>query len=348
MSLSGASKIFWLAILSVLLFSPACTGSESIPQKIVVPEKVFDFGSVDQGEMVQHDFLIRNQGKHKLRLDKVEITGPSTDITMKKEIEPGEDAKVIMILDTKKIIGEEGGKITTTALLHTDDPSNPKIELKLQGEVKPAPIEFKPMKAIFLSAFKGEEKEGSVIILNHNAKPLDIFAIESKSPRFKAELQKVKPGQEYRLVVKPNPDAPRGRSKDLILLFTDNPKHAEIHVPVFLFVKEEVYTFPDLISFGKCDINKIKNSPEFARSLSQTILVKRRPGKGKDFQIKLKSQVPFLAIQKTPESGSETYRLDIALAPQKLEPGKIDSYITVRTNDKDVPELKIPVKGEIL
>jgi hypothetical protein len=267
---------------------------------------------------------------------------------MKKEIQPGEDAKVILILDTRKILGGQGGKITTTALLHTNDLSTPKIELKLQGEVKPPPIEFKPIKGIFLAGFKGEEKEGSVTILNHKAKPLDIFTMESKSPRFQAQLQTVKPGQEYRLVVTPKPDAAPGKSRDLILLFTDDPERAEIQVPVLLFVKDEVYTFPDLIDFGQCDLNKIKQSAEFASSLSQTILVKRRPGKGKDFQIKLSSDLPFLAIQKTPKSGSETYSLNVSLVPEKLKAGKIDSSITVHTNDKEVPELKIPVKGEII
>ncbi|HZE22172.1 MAG TPA: hypothetical protein VE082_08970, partial [Desulfobaccales bacterium] len=66
------------------------------------------------------------------------------------------------------------------------------------------------------------------------------------------------------------------------------------------------------------------------------------------FQIKLSYAIPQIAVKQDPKSGSDTYRLDVSLVPEKLKPGKIDSYITVHTNDKEVPILKIPVKGEFI
>jgi hypothetical protein len=45
---------------------------------------------------------------------------------------------------------------------------------------------------------------------------------------------------------------------------------------------------------------------------------------------------------------SETYILEISLIPEKLVPGKFEGFIRVKTNDKQVPELKIPVVGEVI
>ncbi|MGZ6292779.1 MAG: hypothetical protein ACXWMK_11395, partial [Syntrophales bacterium] len=61
----------------------------------------------------------------------------------------------------------------------------------------------------------------------------------------------------------------------------------------------------------------------------------------------LEQALTFLNIKKDPESGSETYNIDVSLIPEKMTRGKIDSFIRVRTNDKVVPEIKIPVRGEI-
>ena len=76
-------------------------------------------------------------------------------------------------------------------------------------------------------------------------------------------------------------------------------------------------------------------------------MVKRREGKSGDFQILLQHDIPFIQIKKEPESGSDTYRLDITPIMEKMKPGKIDAFIRVKTNDKEVPELKIPVVGEV-
>ena len=103
--------------------------------------------------------------------------------------------------------------------------------------------------------------------------------------------------------------------------------------------------FPDQVDFGTIDLEKVKKNPQLLDFLIQTVLVKRREGKGKDFQIKLEHNIPFINIKKEPERGSETYRLDISLVPEKMIPGKVETFIRVLTNDKKVSELKIPVRG---
>jgi hypothetical protein len=116
---------------------------------------------------------------------------------------------------------------------------------------------------------------------------------------------------------------------------------------VNIFIKRDVYTFPDEVNFGTIDLEKLNQNPQTINLLIQTVLVKRRERKGTDFQIKLEYNIPFISIKKEPESQSETYRLDVSLMPERMTRGKIDTLIRVLTNDKEVPEIRIPVVGEI-
>lgn len=116
-------------------------------------------------------------------------------------------------------------------------------------------------------------------------------------------------------------------------------------IPVHLFIRNEVYANPDRIDFGTISLAQLEKSPDLLPYLTQTILIKRR--QGEDFQIKVQSDLPFLQIVKTPDLGSTIYRLDISLVIEKLSRGKITGSIRILTNDRDFPELVIPVQGEV-
>jgi hypothetical protein len=148
------------------------------------------------------------------------------------------------------------------------------------------------------------------------------------------------------------PEAGLGKTTEPLIIVTDHPQFPEIKIPVNIYVKGDVYSFPEAVDWGKLHLNKLvsrkKKNRNLEQSLMQSILVKRRPGKGTDFQITIQHGIPFIAIQKTPDRDSDTYRLDITPILEKMKPGKIDTFIKVKTNDKDVPELKISVVGEVL
>lgn len=94
-------------------------------------------------------------------------------------------------------------------------------------------------------------------------------------------------------------------------------------------------------------LDELERTPQLIDFLTQTVLVKRREEKGKGFQIRVEYDLPFIKIVKTPESGSETYRLDVFLVKEKMTRGKINSTIRVFSNDKEIQKLMIPVVGEV-
>jgi Protein of unknown function (DUF1573) len=341
----------WLCLMtcvSLFLLLPQLAATDLPTTNLTASETSHHFGRVRQGVTVSHDFTLKNGGASPIRITNVLFKGPLTTAKVKNDIFPGQEGKITLILETAGLKGE----VAAGAVLVTDDPRQPRVELTLLGQVLPPVVEFVPFQAFFLSTFQGEPKEQTATIINHADKPLDILGVDTESKRFQADLRTITPGKEFQLTVKVIPAASVGRSLENLLLFTNNPEFQEIKVPVNVFIKGDVYHVPDLVNFVKftlASLNKaLKNSPQKNKLLTQTILVKRKPGRGKDFKIKVQHDIPFIKILKTPDSGSETYRLDITPIIEKMKPAKIDTFIKVKTNDKEVPELKIPVVGEVL
>jgi hypothetical protein len=336
-------KIIVILILSFLSYVFPATNVYGNGPKAIFYEAIHDFGTVLQGNTITHIFKLKNSGNEELKLKNPKITGKSTTVRFQNSLQPGQDMEITLKIDTNNLIGE----VETGVIFSTNDPQNPEIELKMSGLIKPI-IDVRPMADVFFSVYKGKSTEKSVTIINNYKDPLQINKIESNSDRFSHQLKTIKEGHEYKLLVKVNPKASLGRTMEKVVLFTNNEKMPQLQIGVNIFVKDDVYNFPDDINFGTIDLKKLKKNPQLLDLLFQTILVKRREGKGSDFQIKLEHNIPFISIKKDPDSGSETYRLDVSLVLDKMTKGKIDTFIKVITNDKEVPEIKIPVKGEII
>ena len=55
-----------------------------------------------------------------------------------------------------------------------------------------------------------------------------------------------------------------------------------------------------------------------------------------------------MTIQRSPEGeASEAFRIDVALIKERLQPGPIGGSIRILTDDKQFPEIVVPVRGEI-
>lgn len=80
--------------------------------------------------------------------------------------------------------------------------------------------------------------------------------------------------------------------------------------------------------------------------MTQTFLVKKRDG---EFAItKVSSDLEAVDLRKDPSPGDRsTYRIDVALNPQKVKAGKFEGHIEIDTDDKDFPQIRVPVTGRV-
>jgi hypothetical protein len=309
--------------------------------KATVKENEYNFGPVPRGASLIHVFTIKNEGTEDLVIENVELMERFTTVRVLKAIPPGREGKITVTFETARFAGE----FRTGVILSTNDPENPKVVFVIKGRVSD-PIDVLPYSAVFLTSFRGETVERFLSIVNNVVEPLLIKEVRSEGESFHAELQTIRENMEYRLSVRSNPNAPPGKYKEILWLSTNNENIPRLKIIVNNYIKNEVYAFPEEIDLGTIRLEDLEKEAGMEGVLSQTVLVKHR--EAKDFTIQVEHDLPFIKVSQTPASGSDTYRLDIVPRKEKLTKGKIGGVIRVRTNDEDVPELTIPVVGEIL
>lgn len=110
-------------------FSPEV---DSLAPKAKLTETIYGYGTIHQGDKVNHDFLITNDGQKPLIIRKAKCTCGCIKIsTTKTEINPGESAMIHVDFDS---FGKEG-KDSRIINVFLNDPTMPEVKLEVSGTV---------------------------------------------------------------------------------------------------------------------------------------------------------------------------------------------------------------------
>ena len=109
----------------------------------IVPNLSHDFGTIEQGSKVVHQFTIRNTGNAALTLMRLSLSASGMTAKMRPSVLPGEQAALTIEWDTAGVNGAVEGK----AVVEVNDPARPQITFVLTGVVKQA-IEFLPYQVL--------------------------------------------------------------------------------------------------------------------------------------------------------------------------------------------------------
>ncbi len=100
---------------------------------VVFDQKVYDFGTLNQGETTSNRFSFRNEGKTDLIIRKVKTSCGCTAVAPDdKIIKPGQESKIDV---TFRSAGKKGKQNQTVTII-TNDPKTPQINLKVTGTVQ--------------------------------------------------------------------------------------------------------------------------------------------------------------------------------------------------------------------
>ena len=116
--------------------------------------ETYEFGSVIDGTIVAHTFVLANKGNGPLEIARVTTSCGCTTATLARmTLEPGESVKLAAELRTDGL-GAPGGKsITRTITVESNDSARPQMFLNLKGVVEPvAPSEKYRIRADDLNA----------------------------------------------------------------------------------------------------------------------------------------------------------------------------------------------------
>jgi hypothetical protein len=329
-----------LACFGFLLAAAVFAGeSERLPQaKLVAPDH--DFGEVRLGQTVSHDFLVRNLGKGVLKVERAELSLPNMSLRS-KPIEPGSEGRISLELKTAGM----AGVVEAQALVYFNDPHLPTAVLTLRGRVRP-PLEIRPFGSVFLAAFKEEQVEKTLTLVNNEERPVEVKQVRSEGTHFLASLKTIEPGKVYAVSVKVVPGAPVGRYEETLVIEMSSPAGRVLRVPVHLLVKPDLYATPDASDFGEISLEQIRRSVGILDLLKQVILVSSRRDQ---FSIlSIACDLPAVTVRQTPSSGpSRAFRIEVSLNQDRLERGPLRGSILIRTSDPELPELTIPIQGVI-
>jgi Protein of unknown function (DUF1573) len=319
----------------------ACVSSaaaQSAAPNTVTQAGYWDFGQVESGTALEHKFTLRNSGSAPLRIENVQLSGKELKARIPQSIPPGGTGELVAQIDTGNLAGPWKWGI----LLQTNDAAMPVVAYDIAAYVY-LPVEIEPLQ-LFFSLYDDETATKSVTITSHRGAPLAIKGVDKKGSHFTASLSTLEAGRKYRLEVTVPKSVGPGRYLEAARLRTDDPEHPTLQVGINVFVKRDVYVFPDSVSFGKVTTQQVRNS-KLDGLLTQTLLVKKRVG---DFAITgIETDIPFLTIHKEPSGRAGTFRLDIGLADKELGSGAFDGTIEIETDAPGFPKLTVPVSGEM-
>jgi hypothetical protein len=327
-----------LSLLAALAFSE--TLSTRAPHA-VVENPGFRFGVVVQGTVVEHEFILRNDGTAPLELSHPEMKAPLLATKLPRTIEPGARSVLRFTLDTASLAGPFDGQI----FLSLNDPDQSKMRLVFAGRVAHS-IEVMPMPAVYLPTTKGASKEGSVEIINHEPEPIEVLKVENPSATIKTRIEKLEAGRRYRLAVALQPDAPVGRRTDILIVRTSSRKTPEVNVAVNTYVHEKVYTFPEAVDLGDLPLRDLQADSSFLERNAKMLTVYQVGGSR--FEVKLSSDLPALVFKAEPAPAGDRWLISITLDRARIQAGPMRGNIVIETNDPEQGRLTVPVSGSIL
>ena len=305
--------------------APAPAGSAP---KLVVPEPEYDFGKMDNSEMVEHGFLIRNEGGSLLKIESVRAScGCTTTALKKKELEPGEE---LIIQANTNLKGRQGPQ-TKAITIFSNDPENPNYRLTIKGEAI-ASISLDPMNVSFGRIEDDEPREATVTIKsNKEDVNFTVRSAEVDGMTFiQQEVKEVVPGKEYQMVVKTQPQLPEGHHNGRIIIRTDSTERPVIWLTVSMQVIGALQIMPPLVNLRYTE-------EEGAVETQQISLTK---GRISEFEI-TDVILPLDSMEhELIKAAPNVYRLVLKNMPRNdaLE-GK---RVVVKTNREDYPEVYIP------
>ena len=201
--------------------------SRSVVKK---PHTSYQFASVLQGDIVKHDFIIKNDTMAPLELSDVEGCCGCFVESYTQKIPPGESGAISALLLTDSRGGE---MIDGTIRAQTNDPTRPEITIDVSMRVK-AFADLNPYRVWLKGSVDEQIVEKCIVIPNENY-PFNITDIKNRAPggwidySYK-EIEK-NGRKAYEITVKNTKETP-GAYQDVLFVQTDHIARPEFKIRV--------------------------------------------------------------------------------------------------------------------
>jgi len=201
--------------------------------KLEIPSASYDFDSVTQGEIVKHDFKLKNSGNGDLLIHKV-IPGCGCTATKisSKTVPPGGESVISVEFNSSGFVGKK----VRTISVETNDPKMPVVNLIIQGVINPE-VTVEPNALSFGEVEIGKTTELELVIKKAPGSKTSIREVSSRNNLI--VISKVKELSEqsfYKVTIRG--EGKIGPVRGLININLNNKDRTTVPVPFFAsFVK---------------------------------------------------------------------------------------------------------------
>lgn len=337
-------KMIWTALLVALVIGPAGFGladqEEGTAPRAIVQETIKDFGTVNRGDRVTHDFRIDNAGAGVLEITDVRPSCGCTVADYDETIAAGQSGVVKATMDTSNL---KGG-IAKAVRIYTNDPLNPEINLVIKANVK-SQVEIDPGYARFVAVYGEPQKTIIERVWSLGHPELEILGVESPFPFVKTsfretpkqEREKDIKGRQWQIAVELDKDAPVGPMADFIVITTNHPERKTVRVPISGFVRPILSVTPRVADFGRREVNENQTASLEIRNLSSTAV---------DLG-EISTNVKGLDAEIEQIENGRLYKILLTLKPGAPK-GDFEGLVTITTTSSNQPMLEVSVKGVVL
>jgi hypothetical protein len=330
------------AALGALCWIAAAAAAQGPGPNMVVPEKIKDVGTVAQGEVVEVDFRLVNEGGQPLQVKAVRPTCGCTVADYDKEIAAGGEGLVKAKLDTKDF----AGPISKSILIMTNDPREPTVSVVIKADVRPY-VEVLPRPLIRFNAVQREPMTQKVVVVaTEPDQRFKIQKVSSSVPFLNASVRKLsgdeliggKPPLQYEVSLELAKNAPVGPVSAKLSIMTDHPKAEEVLVKVYGVIRAMINVTPSQVQFGTVSAK--------ARPGRNLIVVNNRTGNAAMEIGSMTVDSPAFDTSLTTIEEGRRYQVTVQVK-EDASAGDHEGQLVIATNDPDFPELKVPVKATV-
>lgn len=335
-----AWTVLWILLLGMGVGALFADQAQASQPKAVAEEMIKDFGSVNKGRRLTHEFVIRNDGDAVLEITEVKPSCGCTVAEHPASIPPGGRGVIKAAVDTRNF---KGG-IAKSVRVYTSDPENPQINLVIKANVKSA-VEVDPGYARFIAVYGEPQKNSVQTIWSDEIQDLRITKVESPYPFVgvsyrmvpEEEEQSGIPGNQWQVEVGLDQEAPVGPLADFIVVTTNHPKLQTLRIPISGFVRPVLSVTPRIADFGRRELTEPQTASLEIRNLSS-----RAVDLGE-----VSTDLDGLEASIESVEAGRLYRVLLTLNPG-MPKGDFEGRLTIDTNSDRQPTIEVGVKGVVL
>lgn len=335
--------LFWRPLLLVALSALAAAASGPPPRaaatvanpsspspQLVVAERLFDFGTVQKGASLRHDFVIHNRGNAPLEISDVRpACGCTTAGEWTRTLAPGASGAIPLKFDSAQF----SGPVTKTITVISNDPATPETVLEIKGIVR-SPVMVSHPVIIFPALTDPSQSATRSVTISHQVDgTLKLSDLTCDKPNFKPVLKEIVPGKEFELQVSTVPPFESGTHTARIELKTSNAEMPTITVQAVVTVLPAVQIAPTELMFP---IAKLA-APE----KRYVVVLNHRGGDLQVSDLETNARGVEFAVQRNPDGRQFTITLNF---PAGFDAAAGDRmYFRGKTNHPGAPTFSVPI-----